>query len=69
MIEFLRSAAARDTMPPLRRRCALGGSIPYQDLSHSRLEPERCAQAAGQASIDANQLFQLLDTIAKAVSF
>src|SRR5258708_9370145 len=47
--------------------------IPLQqhahDLSHSRLEPERCAQAAGQASIDANQLFQLLDTIAKAVSF
>src|SRR5260370_40111341 len=40
--------------------------IPLQqhahDLSHSRLEPERCAQAAGQASIDANQLFQLLDT-------
>jgi len=34
--------------------------IPLQqhahDLSHSRLEPERCAQAAGQASIDANQL-------------
>src|SRR5258708_6607776 len=47
--------------------------IPLQqhahDLSHSRLEPECCAQAAGQASIDANQLFQLLDTIAKAVSF
>jgi len=33
------------------------------------MAPERCAQAAGQASIDANQLFQLLDTIAKAVSF
>jgi len=28
-----------------------------------------CGRRLGQASIDANQLFQLLDTIAKAVSF
>src|SRR5260370_34044161 len=39
------------------------------DLGHSRFEPVRGAQAAGQASIDANQPFPLLDTIAKAGSF
>src|SRR5260370_34438798 len=47
--------------------------IPLQqhahDLSHSRLEPERCEQSAGQASIDANHAFQVLHTSGKAVSF